>query len=264
MMTKANSKNTGILPIFTLRNQQGLSLIAILGLLSFMTIGLTMFSGTIFRVWDRQHQETENRELGKISEGVLTYLRQTKSFPPNLAALTPDYAPYSTTQISRNARGFPRYLALHPTLAGYQNSSGLPAGNLPDARFLVISHLGQDAAVSITTPADFESWWSADESTTPNLKIYRGNFASHFFSLSLNPQGNGGSVFIHNQAINSSGVLLPTQTRFYLEGTNVGFDEDDSYVDPGNVKFGLTTNTAYWFNPTCTATKRWNPLNPGC
>ncbi|MGD9850696.1 MAG: hypothetical protein AB7T38_05480 [Nitrospirales bacterium] len=263
-MDKGNVKKTGVSPHCALRNKKGLSLIATIGLLSFITIGLTMFSGTIIRVWDRQHQETEDRELGKISEGVLTYLRHNKSFPPNLASLTPDYAPYSGTQISRNARGFPRYLALHPTLAGYQNSSGLPAGNLPDARFLVISHLSQDAAVSITTPADFDSWWSTNESATPNLKIYRGNFAPHFFSLSLNPQGNGGSVLIHNGYINSSGGLLPTQTRFYLKGTTVGFDEDDSYVDPANVIFALTTNTAYWFNPTCPMTKRWNPGNPGC
>ncbi|MGE0472344.1 MAG: hypothetical protein AB7P17_01770, partial [Nitrospirales bacterium] len=145
----------------------------------------------------------------------------------------------------------------------FQNSTGLQAGNLPDARFLVISHLGQDAAVNIATPADFESWWTTDESTTPNLKIYRGHFASHFFSLGLNPQGNGGSFSIHGQAVHSNGGLLPTQTRFHLEGTEVGFDENNTYITP-EVIFGLTTNTAYWFNPTCLATKRWNPLNPVC
>ena len=246
-----------------LRNREGLSLIGIVGFLALMTLGLAMFSGTIVRVWDRQQQETEDRELGNIAKGISTYLDQHKSFPPTLASLTPDYAPFAATQIARNARGFPRYLALHPTLAGFQNFTGLQAGNLPDARFLVISHLSQDAAVSITTPADFESWWTTDESATPNLKIYRGHFASHFFSLSLNPQGNGGSVFIHDQPINSNGGPLPTQTRFHLEGTTVGFDEDDIYSD-AEVIFGLTTDTAYWFNPLCPLTKQWNPVNPGC
>ncbi len=260
-MNKA--KKTGAGRHFAVQNFKGISLIGIIGFLALMTIGLAMFSGTIVRVWDRQQQDTEDRELGNIATGILMYLDQNKSFPPNLAALTPDYAPFSTLQISRNARGFPRYLALHPALAGFQNSTGLQAGNLPDARFLVISHLSQDAAVSITTPADFESWWSTDESTTPNLKISRGHFASHFLSLGLNPQGNGGSVFIHNQPINSNGGLLPTQTRFHLAGTTVGFDENNTYVNP-EVIFGLTTNTTYWFDPTCSTNKRWNPLDPTC
>ena len=262
-MDRRNSKDTALLPPFSLRNQQGLSLIVIIGFLALLTIGLTMFSGTIVRVWDRQQQDIEDRELGNIATGILTYLDQNKSFPPNLASLTPDYAPFSTTQISRNARGFPRYLALHPALAGFQNSIGLQAGTLPDARFLVISHLSQDAAVNITTPAEFESWWATDESTTPSLKIYRGHFASHFFSLGLNPQGNGGSVFIHNQSINSNGGLLPTQTRFHIQGTQVGFDESNNYVTP-EVIFALTTNTTYWFDPTCSANKRWNPTDPPC
>ena len=234
-----------------------------MGLLALVTVGLSMFSDMLVRTWDRQAQETESRELQNIADGILTFLQQNKSFPPSLVTLSPDYAPFSPGQISRNAHGFPRYLAFHPSLAGFQNSTGLQASELVNARFLVISNLSQDAAVSIAAPGDFEAWWTTDESTTPNLKIYRGNFASLFFSLGIVPQGNGGSFFIHTQSTNSNGGFMPTHSGYHLVGSEVGFDENTTYLTP-EVMFGLTTNTAYWFNPTCPVTKQWNPLPTIC
>lgn len=46
-------------------------------------------------------------------------------------------------------------------------------------------------------------------------------------------------------------------------GTLIGFDEATTYVTP-EVQFGLTTSTAYWFDPICPPTRQWNRLDPDC
>ena len=205
----------------------------------------------------------EDRQLELIEKGIITYLRQNKAFPPSLASLAPDYVPFSATQLTTNARGFPRYYAVHPSLAGFQNSTGLAAGELVNARFLLLSDLMQDVAPTITTPTEFETWWSTDESTTPNLLFHRGNIGNLFYSLSITPKGNGASFSINNLPTDSNGALLLTHSGFHLIGTEIGFDEDNNYITP-DLLFSLTTNTAYWFDPLCVSNKRWNPLDSNC
>ena len=119
------------------------------------------------------------------------------------------------------------------------------------------------AAPSITTPASFETWWNMDASTTPPLIIHRGTFGHLFYMVNLTPKGNGGSFSIDHQPTHSNGALLPTHGRLHLLGTEIGLDEDNSYNTP-DIAFSLTTNTGYWFDPLCIATKRWNPLSPPC
>jgi hypothetical protein len=100
--------------------------------------------------------------------------------------------------------------------------------------------------------------------TGTNLHIHRGNVGHLFYSLAITPEGNGASFFISTTpATDSGGGLLPTHNAFHLVGTTIGFDEAPTYTLP-EVEFTLTTNTAYWFNPFCSATKQWNPLDPPC
>lgn len=244
--------------------QGGFSLIAVIGALAVITIGLSLVTPAFVQIWDQRHQETEHLQLRRIADGIQTYLEQNKAFPPSLASLIPDYVPFSGAQLTMNARGFPRYYAAHPGMIGFSNRIGLSAAELINARFLLLSNLTQDLAPTITTPAEFESWWTTNESLIPNLHIHRGNVGNLFYSLAITPEGNGASYFISlSPATNSGGFLLPTHNAFHLVGTTIGFDEDTPYSDP-EVQFALTTNTAYWFDPLCSATGRWNPLDPGC
>jgi type II secretory pathway pseudopilin PulG len=244
--------------------QGGFSLIAVIGVLAVITIGLSLVTPSLVQIFDRHHQETELLQLRRIADGILTYLEQNKAFPPSLASLAPDYVPFPAAQLTTNARVFPRYYAAHPAMIGLNNSTGLSATELVDTRFLLITNLTQDASPTITTPAEFESWWTTDESLVPNLHIHRGNVGHLFYSLAITPEGNGASFFVSTTpATDSGGGLLPTHNAFHLVGTTIGFDEAGTYSLP-EVQFALTTNTAYWFDPLCTATNQWNPLDPNC
>ncbi len=234
-----------------------------IGLLAIISVGLTVVSPSMVRVWDHKSEDRETRDLQLIANGVIAYLRQNNAFPLSLPILSPDYVPLSPARITRNARGYPRYYSVHPSIAGFQNSTGLTGGELVNARFLLISNLSQDASPAITTPASFETWWNMNESTTPLLTIHRGTVSHLFYTVSLIPKGNGGSFSIDHLPTHSNGALLPTHSNFHLMGTEIGLDEDSTYTTPDMV-FALTTNTGYWFDPLCVANKRWNPLSPPC
>lgn len=243
--------------------EAGLTLIVVIGLLAIISVGLTVVSPSMVRVWDRNSEDREAHDLQLIANGVLAYLRQNHAFPPSLTSLSPDYVPLSPARMMQNARGFPRYFSVHPAIAGFQNSTGLTNGEVGNVRFLLISNLLQDAAPAITSTSSFEIWWNLDESTTPTLIIHRGTASSLFYSVSLIPKGNGASFSIDHQPTHSHGGLLPGHGSFHLMGTEIGLDEDNLYTTP-NMVFGLTTNTAYWFDPLCVANKRWNPLPSPC
>ena len=148
-------------------------------------------------------------------------------------------------------------------LAGFQISNGLPAGELVNARFLLLSDHAEDANPTITTSTEFDTWWNFDESSTPNLLFHMENIGNLFYFLSITPKGNGGSFSIHNQLTHSNGGLLPTHGGYHLTGTQFGLDEDNIYSAP-DILFAMTTHIAYWFDPQCVVNKRWNPLAPPC
>ena len=244
--------------------QRGFSLIAVIGALAVITIGLSIVTPALVQILDRRHQETERLQLRRIADGIQTYLELNKAFPPSLGSLIPDYVPFSGAQLTTNSRGFPRYYAVHPGMIGFNNRTGLSAAALVNARFLLLSDLTQDLAPTITTPAEFETWWTTNESLIPNLHLHRGNVGHLFYSLAITPKGNGASFFISMPpATDSVGGLLPAHNAFHLVGTTIGFDEAPIYSLP-EVQFALTANTAHWFDPLCSATKQWNPLDPGC
>ncbi len=244
-------------------SQRGFSLIALIGILAAISISLAIASPALIKIFEREHQETERLQLDRIAIGIQQYLEQNKAFPPSLASLVPDYVPFSTAQINTNAHGFPRYYAIHPAMAGFSNGTGLSTSELANARFLLVSNLAQDAALTISTPAEFETWWSTNESITPNLHLHRSNVGHAFYSLSITPIDNGGSFSLNNDSNNSGGNLLPAHNAFHLLGTMIGFDGDTTYTTP-EVQFALTTNTAYWFDPNCSSGKQWNPIEAEC
>ncbi len=263
-MASLHHRQPGALTLlFPASSQHGLSLIALIGVLGVITIGLSLVAPALVQIFNQQHQDQEDQQLRHIANGIQIYLEHHKSFPPSLASLTPDFVPLSSLQLTTNAHGFPRYYAIHPGMNTFNNSTGLSGSELANARIILITNLTQDAAPSITTPTEFENWWTMDESLIPNLHIHRRNFGNLFYSLAITPNGNGGSFLVNIFTTNSGTGLLPNHNAFHLVGTQIGFDEDTAYITP-EVQFALTTNTAYWFNPLCTATKQWNPLDPAC
>ncbi len=244
-------------------SQRGFSLIALIGVLAVITISLSLATPTFVKIFEREHQEVERLQLRRIADGIQQYLEQNKAFPPALTSLVPDYVPFSTAQASTNAHGFPRHYAIHPAMVGFNNNIGLSTSELVNARFLLLSNLTQDVAPTITTLAEFETWWGTNESATPGLHINRENVGKMFHQLTIDQNGDGGSYELNSSATHSGGGPLTLHSNYHLMGTTIGFDEADSYSAP-EVQFALTTNTTYWFDPNCTVGKRWNPMEPNC
>ena len=244
-------------------HESGITLIAVIGVLAVITVGLSMVSPSFVRMWDRHHEETEVRHLRRIADGILLYLEQEKAFPPSLTSLAPDFLPFPSAQLTQNDRGYPRYYFVHPNMSSFDDATGLSSGELPDARVLLISNLTRDESPTVTNVAEFETWWATDESATTGLHINRSNVGYLFHQLTIDQDGNGGSYQVNATATDSGGGPLALHSNYHLTGTSIQFDEADSYSSP-EVQFALTTNTTYWFDPTCTAGKQWNPLNPVC
>ena len=178
-----------------MHSQRGFSLIALIGILAAISISLAIASPTLVKIFERDRQETERLQLRLIADGIFKYLEQNKAFPPTLTSLVPDYVPFSAAQISINAHGFPRYYAIHPDMLGFDNGAGLLTAELVDARFLLLSNLTQDVAPTITTPAEFESWWTTNESAVPNLFLHRGNIANLLYSLAISTSREWSQLF---------------------------------------------------------------------
>ena len=244
-------------------SQRGISLIAVIGILAVVSIGLSLVTPNLVRTWDHRHSETEEQHLSQIGGGIQIYLEQTKAFPPSLGSLSPDYVPLPSAQLTQNNRGYARYYFVHPAMSSFDDAAGLSAIELPDARVLLISNLTRDESPTITNASEFETWWTTDESLTTGLHIHRTNFGNLFHQLTIDQDGNGGSYQINATATDSGGGALSLHSSYHLTGTSIQFDEADSYSTP-EVQFALTTNTSYWFDPLCTTNKQWNPLDPDC
>ena len=105
--------------------QEGLSLIAVIGVLAVITIGLSLVTPALVQIWDRRHQETERVQLHHITDGIRTYLKQNKAFPPSLVILSPDYVPFPSVPLTQNERGYARYYFVHPNISGFDDAIGL-------------------------------------------------------------------------------------------------------------------------------------------
>ena len=232
-----------------------------LGIIGVIVIMATVIVPNMVTSLDHESAETEEQLLKAIGKGSETYLRSTHTWAPSLGSHSPEYTPLDAAKLTQNERLFPRYYAVHPSMSSFSNGAGLTESSLANARMLLISNLAADAAPTITNATEFETWWTTDETATPGLHMYRGNLASLFHKVTLNPLGAGGSYQIGGTATSSGGGSLASYSRYHLAGTVLGFDEGNTYGFP-EVQFTLTTNVALQYNPDCPTGSRWQ-IEPG-
>ena len=243
----------------------GFTLLEVIGVLAVIATLAAIIAPNVIDQLDRAAQEAEKGNLQTIGQGVEMYLRENKAWPGNLVTLSPDFVPFGNVQISQNARGFPRYFSVHPNTTGFSNATGLTQSQLADARFLLISSLSADVSPTISNATQFNNWWDTDETTTPNIRIYRGQVGKLFHLLSVSAMGAGGSYEIDGTNTNSGGDTLTSVGNYHLVGTLVQFDEENNFSS-GNVSFGvnLASDAGYQFDPNCTAGARWHVLGMSC
>ena len=249
-----------------LRSSTGFTLVELIGVLAILAILASFITPNVLSQLRSARRDAEDHQLANIAQGIELFVRQNRSFPANLAALSPDFVPTSNGQLTNNPNGFLRYYFVQPNISGYTNTTGLASGSLADARFLLITNLEQNAAPTITTDAQFETWWNTDETGTPDLKIHRGHVAHLFHLLSLSADGIGGSYRINSgTAVNAGGGTLTLHTRYHLTGTMVELDEAAAF-DPLNpeVQFTMTGEAGYRFDPDCPNGSQWRVSSSGC
>ena len=248
-----------------LRSPPGFTLVELIGVLAILAILASFITPNVINQLRSARRDAEDKQLANISQGIELYLRQTRSFPANLAVLCPDYVPTSSGQLTNNANGFLRYYFVQPNISGYTNVAGSDPTALADSRFLLITDLTQNANPTIVTDANFETWWNTDETGTPDLKVHRGHVGHLFHLLSLSADGIGGSYAVDGAPINAGGGTLALHTRYHLTGTTVELGEADPFV-PGSAEtqFTMTGEAGYQFDPDCTSGSKWRVISSGC
>ncbi len=234
----------------------GFTLIELIGVLAVMAILASFIVPNLIGRLDSAARDAEAQNLQTSGQGVELFVRQSRTLPPNLAALSPDYVPFGIAQLTTNPRNWPRYLVVHPGLAGFANGVGLAAASLGNARVLVISSLVADAAPVITTAAQFDTWWNTNDSLNVDLKIYRGNLGGLFRQVAVNAVGAGGSYQVDSTQTNSGGGALPAHGAYHLIGTTVGLDEAGTYAVP-EVLLTLTADSGYNFDAARPVGSKW-------
>ena len=246
-----------------LSSSYGFTLVEMIGVLAILAILASFITPNVINQLRSARRDAEDTQLANIAQGIDLFIRQNHAFPANLAALSPDFVPTSAGQLTNNANGFLRYFFIQPNIGGYANAAGLSTANLADARFLLITHLTQNVAPTITTDAEFETWWNTDETGTPDLKIHRGHVSHLFHLLSLSADGTGGSYAIDGTSINSGGGTLAPHVRYHVTGTTVELDEANVFVT-AETQFTMTTEAGYHFDPDCAIGSQWRVINSGC
>ncbi len=240
----------------------GFTLLALVGILAIMTIVASVLLPNMVTLQNQQATNAERVNLKGIAQGSDLYLRRNLAWPPNLAAHSPEYVTLDSAQLLQNPRGYLRYFQIHPDTVGFSNQTGLASSDLPNARFLLISDLTQDAAPIITNATEFDTWWGT--ATTPDLYIYKGNMAHLFHEVNLSGAGDGGSYQIDSATTNSGGATLSNYTRYHVRGTVVALDESPTFGSP-ELQFTLTTNVSYVFVPCYPIGEKWKvPPPPTC
>ncbi|MDT3777414.1 type II secretion system protein [Nitrospira sp. MA-1] len=241
----------------------GFTLVEMIGVMAIIAILASFIAPNVINQLATVRRDSEDGQLTTIAQAVELYVRQTHSFPTTLTALSPDYVAMASGQLTTNPNGFLRYYFVQPNISGFTNSTGLPTTALADARFMVITHLAQNVNPSITTDANFETWWSTDETGTPDLKIHRGHVSHLFHLLSLSANGAGGSYAIDgSQTVAGVGTLVP-HIRYHLTGTPISLDETNSFTGQ-KTQFTLTAEAGFQFDPDCPAGSQWRLNSSGC
>ncbi len=241
----------------------GFTLVELIGVLAILAILASFVAPSIINQLRNTRRDAETKQLENIAKGIELFVRQTRSFPANLAALSPDYVQMSANQLSNNPNGFSRYFFLQPNLAGFTNTAGLAPAQLANARYLLISGLSQNLNPSITTDAEFEGWWNTDETGLHDVKIFRGHVGHLFHLVSLSADGAGGSYSVDGAPTNSGGGTLAPAIRYHLTGTPIGLDEANTFGTP-EIQFTMTAEAGYQFDPDCPNGSQWRVISSGC
>jgi len=246
-----------------LTSSQGFTLVELIGVLAILAILASFITPNVINQLRGARRDAEDQQLVNIAQGIELFIRQTRSFPANLAVLSPDYVPVSSGQLNNNANGFLRYYFVQPNISGYTNVAGLDPAALADSRFLLITDLTQNTNPTIITDAEFETWWNTDETGTPDLKIHRGHVGHLFHLLSLSADGAGGSYDIDGTATDSGGGTLALHTRYHVTGTSIELDEADTFAT-AETQFTMTAEAGYQFDPDCPGGSQWRVISSGC
>ncbi len=246
----------------------GFSLLELIGVIAIVAILGAVISPTVINHLKAAERDAEVETLEEVAHAIEIYLRDNHAWPPGLTTLTPDYIPLDTRQLTVNDGGFPRYFFVHPDISGITNSTGLSVSELDDAQFLLISNLRADAAPTITNATEFDAWWDTDETTTPDLKIHRGQVSDLYSLLTLEATGSRGDYQIDGTTTNWDCYTKPEldHNKYHLTGTSVALDEISPYGSP-EVQFSLAKDIGYRFDPCHVAGSRWRTVpssNPEC
>ena len=244
-------------------SSSGFTLVELIGVLAILAILASVVTPNVINQLRSARRDAEDQQLTYIAQGIELYLRQTRSFPVNLSALSPDYVPVASGQLTNNPNGFLRYYFVQPNISGYTNEAGLAPSALADSRFLLITDLAKNANPTIVTDANFEAWWNTDETGTPDLKIHRGHVGHLFHLLSLSADGAGGSYTIDGTATNAGAGTLAVHTRYHITGTTVALDEANTFLT-AETQFTMTGDAGYQFDPDCTSGSKWRVISSGC
>ncbi len=246
-----------------LTSSRGFTLVEMIGVLAILAILASFITPNVMNQLRSARRDAEDHQLANIAQGIELFVRQNRVFPENLADLSPDFVPTSTGQLTDNPNGFLRYYFVQPNISSYTNAAGLAPGSLADARFLLITNLLQNAAPTITTDAQFETWWDTDETATPDLKIHRGHIGQLFHLLSLSADGAGGSYSIDGTSVNSGGGTLAAHIRYHVIGTSVELDEANTF-GTAEIQFTMVAEAGYQFDPDCPSGSQWRVISSGC
>ncbi len=241
----------------------GFTLVELIGVLAILAILASFIAPNLISQLRSARRDAEDQQLENIAQGIELYIRQTRSFPENFTALSPDYVPTSSGQLTNNPNGFLRYFFVQPNITGFNNVIGLPPNLLADARFLLITNLTANANPVINNDATFEAFWDLDETGTPDLKIYRGHVGHLFHLLSLSADGAGGSYAIDGTPTNSSGGTLAPHIGYHITGTPIALDEANTF-GTAETQFTMTAEAGYQFDPDCSSGSQWRVISSGC
>ena len=127
----------------------GFSLLELIGVVAIIAILGTVIAPNVIKHLNVAARSAEVDTLEGIAHAIEVYLRENRSWPPDLVTLSPDYLPTNTVQLAQNDAGFPRYFFVHPDISGITNATGLSNSELDDAQFLLISNLKADASPTL-------------------------------------------------------------------------------------------------------------------
>jgi len=251
------------LRVFPPFSSHGFTLIELIGVLAIIAILLGLIAPNVIGQIKSAKRHAEEKNLGAIAQGIDLYIRQNRDFPATLSALSPDYIQLPAANITTNDEGYTRYYVTHPGLSSGSLAAGVPESELPDARFLLISHLSQNVNPTITNDTEFETWWNTDETAREDLKVYRGQISRLFHLVSISADGAGGSYQIEGTATNSGGGTLALYTKYHLTGASIQYDEANTFAT-AEAAVTLKEDTSFWYDADCVSGKRWSPDYPEC